>query len=551
MAFNSNGQVQYLILDSLQDGSKYGLEIIEFISKKTDGGYLLKKPTLYSCLTRLEKKGFVSSSFWGESEFGGKRHYYALTDAGRESLNLLEKEFANVTFTSDSNREVEFTENEIRSESEEITEEKPIFLEQKNLFDFTSPKQEEQKKPIEEQKEPEVADNQIDFFSYEPPKEEPKDDAVFLPKNETLTVSQIEQNKKIYDTSSELKRYRNRRSFSDNQIAMPMQYEEKESEEDFKSKIDSLKQSMLQARQNNFDKEAYASLFKKDEPEKQEEFYTKEPDITSSEIITEMKEQEDVKDDAVLITSPKFDDESIPYQKKITPPNLEINVSDDNLPAPIRDSKLEPTYNDMMSKIQEKKKEKEIIEKNQAKIYEEEKSIVTQSLDSNATFADYNSLRNYYQNYGIEFKEYKKSSVERIHNTNLLNLIISSILLLLSGIGSAVLYGIISATNLLMASSNFLYYTIPIIFAVYTIYCGIKYKVMVSKKASIKYNAVTCWAVFILATVIVFVINVCCGMQAETMNLYLTSLLVPILALFLILPVNYHITKFVYKRYAK
>lgn len=542
MAFNSNGQVQYLILDSLQDGSKYGLEIIEFISKKTNGGYLLKKPTLYSCLTRLEKKGLVSSSFWGESEFGGKRHYYGLTDAGRENLKLLEKEFANISFTSDENNEPEI---ESKEEVEEIEESKPIFLQQNNLFDFTSPKQEPPKKEEEVEKE-DIADNQIDFFSCEPPKEEKKDDAVFLPKNEKLTESQLEQNKRIYDTSSELKKYRNRRSFSDNQIQMPMEYEEKESEEDFKSKIDSLKQSMLQAKQNNFDKNAYANLFHKDE-EEHEEIYTKP---TFNSVPQEEKTEEEIKDDAVLITSPKFDDEEIPYQKRITPPNLDINVSDDNLPAPIRDANLEPTYNDMMSKIQEKKKEKELAEKTYSKPVEAEKSFITET-PANATFADYNSLKTYYKSYGIDFKEYKKSSVERIHNTNLLNLITSSILLLLSGIGSAILFAIINATNLLMASSNFLYYTIPILFAIYTIYCGIKYKVMVSRKASLKFNAVTIWAVFLLATIVVFVINVCCGMQAETMQLYLTSLLVPILALFLILPVNYHLTKFIYKKYAK
>lgn len=530
MAFNSNGQVQYLILDSLQESSKYGLEIIEYISKKTNGGYILKKPTLYSCLTRLEKKGLVSSSFWGESEFGGKRHYYALTDAGKESLKMLAKEFENVTFTSDENNEVEIEEKE----------DKPVFLEQKNLFDFDTPKSETA--PIKEEKveKEDIAENQIDFFSFEPPKEV-NDDAVFLsedetllPKKETLTQSQIEQNKKIYDTSSELKKYRNRKSFSDNQIGMPMEYEEKESEEDFKSKIESLKQSILQTKQNNFDKNAYANLFKRDEQKEEEK----------KEVITEKVEP--VKDDAVLITSPKFDEDNIPYQKRITPPNLDINVSDDNLPAPIRDANLEPTYTDMMSKIQEKKKEKEILKQE-----EPVETEIIKEVSRNATFADYNSLKEYYKNYGIEFKEYKKSSVERAHNTNLLNLVVSAILLLFAGIGSAVIFGIVSATNLLMPSSNFLYYTIPALFAVYLVFCGIKFKVMASRKASIRYNAVTCWAVFILATVVVFVINVCCGMQAETMQNYLTSLLVPIWAIFLILPFNFHITKFTYKKFAK
>ena len=137
MAFTSNGQVQYLILDSLSDGSKYGLEIIEYITKKTHGGYILKKPTLYSCLTRLEKKGLVSSSFWGESEFGGKRHYYALTDEGKENLEILRKEFAGINFEVLNQRELE---------EEEESEQKPVFLEQKNLFDYAKPA--EPKEPI-------------------------------------------------------------------------------------------------------------------------------------------------------------------------------------------------------------------------------------------------------------------------------------------------------------------------------------------------------------------------------------------------------------------
>ena len=153
MAFNSNGQVQYLILDSLHDGQKYGLEIIEYISKKTNGGYLLKKPTLYSCLTRLEKKGYVSSSFWGESEFGGKRHYYSLTDSGRDNLKILEKEFENYDFSESSEEEKE--------------EEKPMFLEQKNLFDFASKSEMEKKEEKKEEKiENAPIDNQIDIFFF-------------------------------------------------------------------------------------------------------------------------------------------------------------------------------------------------------------------------------------------------------------------------------------------------------------------------------------------------------------------------------------------------
>lgn len=517
MAFTSNGQVQYLILDSLSDGSKYGLEIIEYITKKTHGGYILKKPTLYSCLTRLEKKGLVSSSFWGESEFGGKRHYYALTDEGKENLEILRKEFAGINFEVLNQRELE---------EEEESEQKPVFLEQKNLFDYAKPAEPKEPIKVEEKKEEsDVIDNQIDFFTFKKEeKEKAKDDGKFLDANETLTPSQLAQNKKIYDSSSELKKYRNRKSFSDNQIEMPVVYEKKE--DDFEEKVASLKASLLASKQSRYDNNSYSNMVNKST---NDDIYTK----PQQEIV------EDVKDDATFITE-KLD--YIPYQKRITPPNIEINVSDENLPAPMRDSKLEPTYNDMVSKIMEKKAEN----------IEKPKEVKVQKVERvTNTFADYETLKNYYNSHGLEFKEYKRTVVERKHNTNFLKFISSIILFVLSAISSALIYWIASATGNLMTTSNFLYYTVPALFAVYAIILFIRYKCVVSRKATLKYNAIINFVVFLLASVVVFILNICFGMTAETMASYLTSLLVPICALLIVFPINYYTTKFIYKKYAK
>ena len=517
MAFTSNGQVQYLILDSLSDGSKYGLEIIEYITKKTHGGYILKKPTLYSCLTRLEKKGLVSSSFWGESEFGGKRHYYALTDEGKENLEILRKEFAGINFEVLNQRELE---------EEEEGEQKPVFLEQKNLFDYAKPAEPKEPIKVEEKKEEsDVIDNQIDFFTFKKEEEEKaKDDGKFLDANETLTPSQLAQNKKIYDSSSELKKYRSRKSFSDNQIEMPVVYEKKE--DDFEEKVASLKASLLASKQSHYDNNSYSNMVNKST---NDDIYTK----PQQEIV------EDVKDDATFITE-KLD--YIPYQKRITPPNIEINVSDENLPAPMRDSKLEPTYNDMVSKIMEKKAEN----------IEKPKEVKVQKVErATNTFADYETLKNYYNSHGLEFKEYKRTIVERKHNTNFLKFISSIILFVLSAISSALIYWIASATGNLMTTSNFLYYTVPALFAVYAIILFIRYKCVVSRKATLKYNAIINFVVFLLASVVVFVLNICFGMTAETMASYLTSLLVPICALLIVFPINYYTTKFIYKKYAK
>lgn len=77
------GHINTIILKALYDGDRYGYDIIKDIEQKSSGQYTLKQPTLYSCLKRLESQGFISS-YWGAKSNGGRRKYYTLTDMGRE-----------------------------------------------------------------------------------------------------------------------------------------------------------------------------------------------------------------------------------------------------------------------------------------------------------------------------------------------------------------------------------------------------------------------------------------------------------------------------------
>lgn len=625
MAFNSNGQIQFLVLDSLSHGSKYGLEIIEFISQKTGGNYIMKKPTLYSCLTRMEKKGLVSSSYWGESEFGGKRHYYTITNDGKKVLEQLAPEFEDMQFNTEKETSEEtistsnVSDNAVLSEykstdQETMKENKPIFLQQDSIFNMVKSEENKNSQTISTQQtneDDEVVENQMDFFSYQPEQtetvdnetetfsfgnsvenidaqtdsnsteelnentqdqdyekiqyyqniletnsypqqpetEEIKDDAKLLDEDEKLTLTpfQEEQNRRLYDTSSELKKYRKKKSFSENQIEMSVVYENAEDREIQKARIEQLKQSMLNARQNGFDNIQQPATFEKSQTNKNssqtgiDSGFSYRKEEISEDVVSGEEER---KDDAIFITNPRIDESQIPIQKKITPPNIEVNIYDDNLPAPKRDSNLEPTYKDMMAKLFERKKEKKQVEY----IPQTEES---QNYSDMESFADYGTLKKYYAGHGIDFKEYKKTSVERNHNTNLLKFISSAILLLLAGVGCGVLYGILSAVGLTKAETNFMYYTLPILFLVYFIYTLIVYKVSISKKAVLIYNSIINWAVFVLASIVVLVINIICGMQYETMGEFLTTLLVPILGLLITFPVNYYIKKFIYKKFAK
>lgn len=88
------GNVTTIILKALMTEDRYGYDILREIEVKSGGQYKLKQPTLYSCLKRLEKQGLISS-YWGDEADteGGRRRYYALTEAGRGFLNKMQSEY--------------------------------------------------------------------------------------------------------------------------------------------------------------------------------------------------------------------------------------------------------------------------------------------------------------------------------------------------------------------------------------------------------------------------------------------------------------------------
>jgi len=80
------GNVDTIILKCLGSGELYGTQICNFIKNASEGTYNLKKPTLYSALKRLENDRLVTVRVQ-DSPVGGTRHYYSLTDTGREFLS--------------------------------------------------------------------------------------------------------------------------------------------------------------------------------------------------------------------------------------------------------------------------------------------------------------------------------------------------------------------------------------------------------------------------------------------------------------------------------
>ena len=87
-----SGSTPMLILALLNDGDKYGYEMIEELATRSDDTFLLKEGTLYPLLHSLEKEGFVKS-YSKTAPSGRERKYYQLTRSGMEQLEYKEKEW--------------------------------------------------------------------------------------------------------------------------------------------------------------------------------------------------------------------------------------------------------------------------------------------------------------------------------------------------------------------------------------------------------------------------------------------------------------------------
>lgn len=79
------GNLNLLILKSLEDGPRHGLAVARDIRAASEDALRIEEGALYPALHRLEAEGLVKAS-WGASETNRRAKYYALTAAGRRAL---------------------------------------------------------------------------------------------------------------------------------------------------------------------------------------------------------------------------------------------------------------------------------------------------------------------------------------------------------------------------------------------------------------------------------------------------------------------------------
>lgn len=85
-----SGSMTLLVMKLLQDGDKYGYQMIEELKHRSDDTFHLKAGTLYPLLHGLEEKGLVSA-YERDATAGKPRRYYHLTQDGHEALKQKEE----------------------------------------------------------------------------------------------------------------------------------------------------------------------------------------------------------------------------------------------------------------------------------------------------------------------------------------------------------------------------------------------------------------------------------------------------------------------------
>ena len=132
----SRGSVNNIILKTLVNGDKYGYEIIKEVEDFSEGKIKLKQPSLYSSLSRFEDKNFVTS-YWGDSDIGGRRHYYHLTEQGLDYYRrVILKEFDDIDDDVFTHEDLQLENDNDTSYTEISDDELPA------IADFDTPEEE-------------------------------------------------------------------------------------------------------------------------------------------------------------------------------------------------------------------------------------------------------------------------------------------------------------------------------------------------------------------------------------------------------------------------
>ncbi len=573
MELYAKGQLSFLILNCLLERDFYGLDFISEINNKSNGKIDLKKPSVYSNLTRMEKQGYVSS-YLKSSELGPNRKYYSITDKGRNfyqelkeyfdrnnidvfrDFNDSDNEIKNNTNTYSNNvQQVNSANDNIDSESENDdyfdfssidntaqskatmnSQSNTVFKETANKVDtnsysikslFTSSeiKSNEQNDFVNKVQQTEEKQNENNQINEQ--KEEKKDDAVFI---DSHAVE--EYNRRLYDISKDFNKYKRKKSFSEDQISFAVDNSSpiSEANERTKNNIEEFKNAFLDNKGKFTDQNNGYYDYSKQMSYR----YNKSTQSYQDVLGQSNSKTEEQHDDGRFITS-RIDNSQIGRAKKIEPPRLKVvseqNKESNRMPPPKRDMSIDPSHKEILTRLYSKTKNGDDTQIREDALY------------------DYNDLKDFYKDQNISFNVYKKPAEKTEHNTNKLYLMVSITCFFASCIISGLLFAILYSAGLTNNYTNFFYFLLPI-FVLFDV--GISFYNYRKYTSWVPAPMIPQWKMWLITFVIcAFVIglNFVCGMSPARFSEFATTTLLPIFITLLVLPFRYYFKRYMLIKY--
>ena len=589
------GQLSTIILSTLLDGDKYGYEIIKDIETKSGGKIKIKQPSLYSSLTRMENQKLISS-YWRDSDIGGKRHYYRLTDFGRKQTEQWQNDFINSnSVVSGLFKDGENGEN-FKLKEEPVKEEKqeePKFLQQENLFsqiNKTEKKQEEttSQTPLmpdqldifelankvmeEEKKKNEKVEIQEEFV---PPPE--KHYNVYQELNQLRKQNEIssfaENIKEDYDDDAddveELNEIPFNKSFAESlksdtnetlvtnfngpqqdektNVAVETTYHEEKIEDNNQEENLNYIQNFDESEDDKNFAEIYNEPLHEEQPEEdtivKNTYNLSNQNQDSSEIIIEEKQDKkdytyskQEKDEGIFITETP-DPDSLPKVKKIEPARFTI-VGESPL---FKFSNVENQYNELVEDLYKKGFNDK----------------------SSEGYLTYSALSEHYKKNGLKFYPYESKEissqneklVKKVNNDfvpiNKINFYKSIIYLALILVETWLSYTILSVSGA-QPQQLFLYIIVTVLAFCPAVYTGIMFyknpdKQLPKEIQEFKQFLINL-GIAVLGILLVFSFNVLFGFNGENFSNYATTIVLPSVLL-LNVPISYYISKEFMKRF--
>ncbi len=634
MDLYAKGQLSFLILNCLLERDFYGLDFISEIYKKSNGRIELKKPSVYSNLTRMEKQGYVSS-YLKSSDLGPNRKYYSITEKGRtfyqdlkdyfdrnnidvfrdfsetgfktdikivnsnsSNISMFDKDISLSDLNDSTNELSSNNANEYNNEEKEDEEDES---DSDDYFDFSGVDEEEKEDSkaskvstlsqttTEENKNKVVYEDKVNTNTYsikslftstdinsnqknefvdkvneednkiektndnnfnkveenialpqnteekeiqEEKKESKKDDAVFLNSKDVE-----EYNRRLYDISKDINKYKRKKSFAEDQIAISVDDPTPISESNarMKSNIEEFKNSILDT------KGKYNSSNNGYDYAKQMSYRFNRNTQSYQDVVSNKSNNQSetvVKDDGKFITN-RLDSSQIEHARKIEPPKLklvnEASRERDNykMPPPKRDTSIDPSHKEILSRL-----------------YSKTKNSASEEVRADALY-DYGDLKEFYKDQNISFNVYKKPAEKTEHNTNKLYLIVSLVCFFTASILSAVLYAIFANTSNLNANTNFLYILLPALLIVDICVKFYNYKKYQGWMPNPMLQQWKMWLITFIAIALVVGINFICGLSPARFSEFATTTIILILMILVVLPFRYYLKRFLLIKYWK